>query len=428
MSAPPPIRFGTDGVRGPAGTWPITPEGADAIGQGLATWAGGDAAPRIVVIRDPRASGAALADAVCAGIARGGGVALRGGVLPTAAASCIIADLGLDAGVVLTASHNPWTDNGLKVMVRGGGKLLDPASLEACFGRAVPSGVAPGRVESLDQPAAAWHAALPDVDLAGLTVLLDAASGAGHVVAAEALRARGATVLRRDPTPDGRNINDGTGALHPPDPAEVRRAGADLAICLDGDADRVQLVDPDAGLLDGDDLLWLLGAGGSEPVVGTVMTNGGLEAALEGRLVRAPVGDRHVAEKMAEVGATIGAEPSGHVLFRDGMPTGDGLYAALRALQAVARRTGRLTPLPAGGWTRWPQVGTAVRFTGPRIDLAALHSLEGVRQSGQRAVVRYSGTEPKLRIMVEGMGTGSDAPAAHVERIAVEFRALLAAR
>ena len=132
------------------------------------------------------------------------------------------------------------------------------------------------------------------------------------------------------------------------------------------------------------------------------MTNG-VSAALEGRLVRAPVGDRHVAEKMAEVGATIGAEPLGHVLFRDGMPTGDGLCR--RAPGASGRRPphGPLTPLPAGGWTRWPQAGTAVRFTGPRID-PPRPQFEGARQSGQRAVVRYSGTEPKLRIMVEGMG------------------------
>jgi phosphoglucosamine mutase len=216
--------------------------------------------------------------------------------------------------------------------------------------------------------------------------------------------------------------------MHPPSAAEVAAAGADLCVCLDGDADRVVLVDPASGVLDGDDLLWLLSQGDDGPLVGTIMSNGGLEAALGDRLVRAPVGDRYVAERMAETGARFGAEPSGHVLFADGMPTGDGLYSALRALAAVARGGRPVQPLPVGGWTRWPQVNDAVRFTGPRVSLDLLRTLRAVRASGQRAVVRYSGTEPKLRIMVEGMGTGALAPARLVAEIAHEFRALLDAR
>ena len=147
-----------------------------------------------------------------------------------------------------------------------------------------------------------------------------------------ALEARGARVVRRGCSPDGHNINHNVGALHPPGVDEVRAAGAQLAICLDGDADRVALVCPEHGLLDGDDLIWLLRTRSPGPLVGTVMSNGGLEAALDGRLIRSPVGDAHVAEAMRETGASLGAEPSGHVLFADGMPTGDGLYAALRVL------------------------------------------------------------------------------------------------
>lgn len=421
------IRFGTDGVRGRAGTFPITPAGARAIGRGVATWARGSRAPTVLVIRDPRASGPMLEDAVCEGIAEQGGRALRGGVLPTAGASCALAQHGFDAAIVITASHNPWHDNGLKVLARGGGKVLDPAPLEAAI--ANPGAPQPGGdVQPWSGGPAAWAGALPTVPLHGLRVLLDCASGAAWHVAKDALEARGAVVVRRDPAPDGENINRGVGALHPPSASEVGAQGCDLAICFDGDADRVMLVDAQAGLLDGDDLLWLLGQAGSFPMVGTVMSNGGLEAALGGRLLRAKVGDRHVAALMKETGAPIGAEPSGHVLFADGIPTGDGMVAALRALQAV-RVNGVVTlPLPVGGWTRWPQAQASVRFTGSRVPLDGWPSLAAVGAAGNRFVVRYSGTEPKLRILVEGMGTGDCSPQAQVAAIAREFEERLAAR
>ena len=429
MTDPASIRFGTDGVRGAAGEWPITPAGARAIGKAVAIWAHqGGAVPQVLVARDPRESGPALEEAVVAGIIDGGARALVGGVMPTAAASCAIAAHGLAAGVVLTASHNPWSDNGLKVLVAGGSKLLRPAALEAVFGAARPPGLSAGSAGPLPDPLAPWRAAMPDLDLTGVTVLLDAASGAGYHAAVPVLEARGARVIRRDPAPTGHNINAGTGAMHPPTAAEVAATGADLCVCLDGDADRVVLVDPTSGVLDGDDLLWLLSQGSEGPLVGTIMSNGGLEAALGGRLVRAPVGDRYVAERMAESSARFGAEPSGHVLFADGMPTGDGLYSALRAMAAVAHGERARLPLPVGGWTRWPQVHHAVRFTGPRVPLDGLQTLDAVRRSGQRAVVRYSGTEPKLRIMVEGMGSGAQSPRSLVDEIAREFSALLDGR
>ena len=310
----------------------------------------------------------------------------------------------------------------------GGGKLTETAALEARFG--CPSPVEEeGSVHVLDDPAGPWRAAMPRVDLSGRTLLLDAASGAAWAVGPALLESLGARVLRRDPAPDGQNINDGVGAMHPPTPAELAERGADLALCLDGDADRIVLVDPVSGELDGDYLLWLLSRQDPRPVVGTILSNGGLGAALGPRLLRAAVGDRHVAALMAASGAACGAEPSGHVLFDDGMPTGDGLYSALRVLQAVADAAGRpALPLPVGGWTRWPQAGQNLRFSGPRVSLEAWSSVIACEQSCARPVVRYSGTEAKLRIMVEGQGQGYEAPAAWVDRIAADFQARLAAR
>lgn len=421
------IRFGTDGVRGIAGQYPIDAEGSARIGRGVASWAWGEAPPRVLIIRDTRKSGPELEAAVCRGIVSQGGVAVRGGVLPTAAASCALALHGLDAAVVLTASHNPWTDNGLKVLARGGGKVLDPAALEMAI--AAPRHPAQrGHVEDWSGGEDAWASFLPQVDLSGLRLLLDSASGAGFRVARTALLARGADVVQRDPLPDGENINQGTGALHPPSAAEVRERGCSLAICLDGDADRVMLVDGAAGLLDGDDILWLLSQGDSKPVVGTVMSNGGLEAALGERFHRAKVGDRHVAELMQRTSAPRGAEPSGHVLFSDGMPTGDGLYTALRVLGAVSAVRGSLLPLPTGGWTRWPQASESVRFSGERVPLDDWPSLRAVSEAGNRSVVRYSGTEPKLRVLVEGMGVGAEAPRVQVAAILAEFHKRLAQR
>ena len=425
MTTPPPIRFGTDGVRGPSGQWPITPEGARTIGVGLAAWLRSVASPTVLVGRDPRGSGPSLVAALLEGLSAGGVHARDLGVLPTAAVSCAVDALAASAGVMVTASHNPAADNGIKVLGPGGRKLgeREARALELCFQQGFD---APGgRIDAVERPTAPWRDRLPTVDLRGLTLMLDAAHGAGAGCAPEVLEALGATVVRRGCAPDGTNINAGVGALHPPSAEAVAAAGAQLAICLDGDADRVLLVCPESGLLDGDDVLWLLRTHTTGPLVGTVMSNGGLEAGLGGRLRRSPVGDAHVAAEMQQSGAQVGAEPSGHVLFADGLPTGDGLYTALRVLAAAAGSDGRpVLPLPSGGWDRWPVEQGSVRFSGPRIDLDQLESLDAARRAGNRLVVRYSGTEPKLRILVEGPA----APRAHVDAIAAEFRARLADR
>jgi phosphoglucosamine mutase len=280
---------------------------------------------------------------------------------------------------MITASHNLWEDNGVKVVGADGRKVFDPTPIEAAIGSPERTG---GRIAELADAARAWRDRLPRPDLRGRSILIDCAHGAATDHAPAFLESLGARVTRRGCSPNGRNINDGVGALHPP--SEIT---ADLAICLDGDGDRVALVDSARGVLDGDDLLYFLA--GEGPVVGTVMTNGGLEKALgAGRLVRAPVGDRFVAEAMRASGAWIGGEPSGHLLFADGLPTSCGLYTALRALAVPWRDK----------FHRLPQVTRNVRTT----TVGAAKEIADAERSGHRVIVRKSGTEPVVRVMVEG--------------------------
>ena len=388
MNSPPSIQFGTDGVRGPVGEWPLTPEGAEVIGCALGIWAGPNR--DVIIGMDTRESGPVLVEALSQGITRGGAHACLAGVLPTAGVSTAIVAHGAAAGAMVTASHNPWTDNGIKVMNSSGRKLEDIESMERLFGEA-PSGSL-GTCRHIEQPAKSWQQALPQVDLTGVKILLDCAHGSAHQLAPEALEQRGASLVRMGCSPNGKNINDGVGALHPPTPEDVLRADCDFAICLDGDADRVLLVEPSHGLINGDDFLWMLAGDGLTPVVGTIMSNGGLDAALQGRLIRAKVGDRHVAAAMTASSAALGAEPSGHILFSDGMPTGDGLYAALRLLGALPLRADGRPDLSRAcqGWNRWDQANRNLRFSGERIDLGALAEVERARSSGAaRASPRY---------------------------------------
>ncbi|RME24976.1 MAG: phosphoglucosamine mutase [Deltaproteobacteria bacterium] len=411
------IRFGTDGVRGPAGRFPLDAAGSFRIGRAVAAWIG--AGHEVVLGRDTRESGPDIAEALTAGLVAGGARVLDAGVLPTAAVSCAVAARARrdpDAvGVMVTASHNPWRDNGIKVLDRGGGKLLDPAPL----GRWLEDAPEPGggTVEPLPDPLAPWLAALPSIDLSGLHILLDCAHGAAAGCAPDALRARGARLRLRGCAPDGRNINEGVGSLHPP--ADL--GDADLAICLDGDADRVVLVDRRHGVLDGDDILWLLSRTIPGTVVGTVMTNGGLGAALGDRLVRTPVGDRFVAMAMQQHRALLGGEPSGHILLADGPPTACGLTTALRVLQASADDAGRPTlPLPVSGWTRWPQARHDLRRDVRQAPLPpSIAAARAATADGYRVLVRPSGTEPVVRIMVEG--PDADRAARHCAHIAEEL-------
>ena len=410
------IRFGTDGIRGPAGVYPLDPVGAAQIGRGLGAHLGGRGS--VVIGGDTRQSTPLLADALAAGLAAAGVVPLRAGVLPTAALSLLVPHLGAAAGVMITASHNPWPDNGVKIVGPDGKKADDDDAIEAAIEAAAgAAGPPPVEAQVVADPTGPWRAIMPRLDLRGLRILLDGAHGAAAACAPALLRDLGAAVIERGCAPDGTNINEGVGALHPP----TDLMGADLAICLDGDADRILLIDPTHGPCDGDDILAFLALDGEGPVVGTIMSNGGLEAAFGDRLLRAPVGDRHVAAQMIRSGARLGAEPSGHVLFADGPPTGDGLYAALRVLQALADPAGRpRLPLPVGRWTRWPQSSCNVRLRGERRPLTGLASVAAAEAAGNRVVVRYSGTEPLLRILVEGPRSPANDPAVHRAAIAAE--------
>ena len=421
----PSLRFGTDGLRGPAHQWPLDEHGALTVGLGLArVLCAATPQPVVLIGRDTRESGPSLVQALARGLRSGGAEPIDAGVLPTAALSALCVTRGAAAALMVTASHNPWTDNGVKVLGADGRKCTFSAALEQAFdaidAAALSACTGPAPLAADPDPLGPWRAAMPMVRLDGLRVMLDAAHGAASTCAPALLTARGAIVVTRGCTPTGRNINDGVGAVHPPSADAVRAAGCDLAICLDGDADRIALVDAEAGPLDGDDLLWLLCGTGNMPVGGTILCNGGLDAALGGRLLRSAVGDHALWQRMQSGGAPIGAEPSGHVLFTDGLPTGDGLYAALRVLLAVAGPDGRpRLPLPIGGWNRWAQASRTLP-AGRRPPLDALTSIPAAAAAGMRTVVRYSGTEPILRVQVEGP---SD-PGPWAEAIAEEFQRL----
>lgn len=393
------MRFGTDGIRGRAGL-EVTAELALRLGAAVVRTLG----PRVAVAEDGRPSGPMLEAAVIAGVAAAGGRATRLGVFPSPALSWHVARGDDHAGVMITASHNPASDNGLKVFLADGTKPGPAirAALEAALEDPLPCGV-PGRIEAADGGAAYVRAMLTALGggrwLAGRRVVLDTANGAAAGLAARVLVALGARVWTIGDG-EGSAINAGVGALHPEGlVAAVREQGADAGIALDGDGDRGVLVDADGTVLDGDALLWLAAGEGLDPpvVVGTVMTNAGLEAALAARgvrLVRTAVGDAEVAAGMAATGARVGGEPSGHLLFADGPPTADGLYAALRAL-----RGGPIAPRLAG---YRPTVQASAQMPRAGVDLARAAAAQAeLEAAGARVVVRPSGTEPVVRIMVE---------------------------
>lgn len=399
------MNFGTDGIRGRANV-EIGPELAMRLGNALV----GALGPRIGVARDTRPSGPMLVHATIAGICAAGGEAVDLGVLPTPGASAAIPRLGLDGAVVVTASHNPAHDNGLKALDRRGEKLEGEARahvearLRSTLVHAEPGSVTTAHDAGERYVAAVLEAVSRGRWLAGRTVVLDTANGASTGLAGRVLAALGARVIA---IADGDGaINDGCGALHPERcVAAVRAHGADAGIALDGDGDRGHVVLPDGRVLDGDAMLWLCAASaapeawGGAPVVGTVMTNAALEAALHARgirLVRTPVGDAHVAAGMRAIGAALGGEPSGHVLFADGLPTADGLLTALRALHPDPRGVAERL----AGFTPFAQASAAVRVPADRIP-ATTATAAALEADGARVVVRPSGTEPVVRLMVE---------------------------
>ncbi|HEV3034605.1 MAG TPA: phosphoglucosamine mutase [Solirubrobacteraceae bacterium] len=413
--------FGTDGVRGVAGEF-LTAELALALGR-AATRNTGVERPQVLVVRDTRESGEMLQAALAAGISSAGGDALLGGVLPTPAAPLLLGRYGFDLAVVLSASHNPYRDNGIKFFAGDGYKLSDESELaiERELGAVDDAGDAPpaiGRIRELrgapEDYLRELHVRFRELDLDGVDVLLDCANGATYQVAPEIFRRLGASVSVVADTPDGRNINAGCGSTHIDEMAQAVVAGGHaLGFAFDGDGDRVLAVDRHGVVVDGDELLALatlhLRASGrlsGDGVAVTVMTNYGFHAAMEREGVAVgttQVGDRYVLEELRARGWTLGGEQSGHIIDMGFNRTGDGIASALLTLEALAGRDlGERDAM-----SKLPQrlVNVRVRDRGA-LELAhdvnaAVREAERDLSGRGRVLVRPSGTEPLVRVMVE---------------------------
>jgi phosphoglucosamine mutase len=411
--------FGTDGVRGLAGEF-VTAELALALGR-AATEQTGAERPQVLIVRDTRESGEMLEAAMAAGVSAAGGDALLGGVLPTPAAPLLLGRYGFDLAVVLSASHNPFHDNGIKFFAGDGYKLTDDAehAIERLLDReAPPANAAIGRVRELrgapEDYLRELHTRFVDLDLSGIDVLLDCANGATYHVAPEIFRRLGATVSVIADEPNGRNINDDVGSTHVEALAErVVAGGHSLGFAFDGDGDRVLAVDREGNVVDGDELLALaalhLRANGrlsGDGVAVTVMTNYGFHSAMEQagvNVVTTSVGDRYVLEELRARDWALGGEQSGHIIEMGFNRTGDGIASALLTMEALAG--GDLSERHA--MAKLPQRLVNVRVR----DRDALSQAAGVDQAVQaaaqeltgrgRVLVRPSGTEPLVRVMVE---------------------------
>jgi phosphoglucosamine mutase len=440
--------FGTDGIRGEANVHPMTAEVALRCGQALGSLLRDGRLgrppvthgtllptqqahrPRVVMGKDTRASGYMFEQALCAGLASMGVDVMLTGPLPTPAVAFITSSMRADAGIVISASHNPYQDNGIKIFGHDGFKL--PDELERELERLIRTGVDPsalargegvGRATRIDDAKGRYivhlKGAFPDsLSLEGLRVVVDSAHGAAYAVTATALRELGASVVEIGAMPDGININDGVGSLHP---QMLQRAvvehRAHLGIALDGDADRVIVVDERGQVVDGDALMAVCAVEMAQrkalrgsAIVATVMSNTGLERCLRAHGIsveRVAVGDRHVVERMRARGLALGGEQSGHIVFLDHTTTGDGSVAGLHVLGAMLRAGKPLSEL-VSFFVRTPQEQVNVRIAQRK----PLEQLPGVQQAiadveralgaDGRVLVRFSGTEPKVRVLVEG--------------------------
>lgn len=420
--------FGTDGVRGEVGGPVINAEFAlrlgYAAGRVLAREHGSRSRPRVLIGKDTRLSGYMLESALEAGLSAAGIDTLLAGPIPTPAVAYLTRTLRLVAGIVISASHNPYQDNGIKFFSAQGMKLPDEieASIEAMLDEPVGcvGSDALGRARRLDDAAGRYiefcKSTFPnDLDLNGIQIVVDAAHGAAYHIAPHVFRELGAEVHAIGVQPDGFNINEGVGALYPEQLArEVQARGAHLGVALDGDADRLQMVDASGRIYNGDELLYAIvrermAAGPVAGVVGTLMTNYGFElqmAKLGIGFERAKVGDRYVLEQMQARNWLYGGESSGHLICLDRHTTGDGIIAALQVMTALCRSGNTLAewigdlrmypqkminvPLPAGmDWREHPGLA------------AARKAVEEELRGRGRVLIRASGTEPKLRLMAE---------------------------
>jgi phosphoglucosamine mutase len=427
--------FGTDGIRGVANRHPMTAEMAVRIGMALAQTCrqnGKKRRPQVVIGKDTRLSGYMLETALASGVISMGGDVLLCGPLPTPGVSFVTTSMRADAGVMISASHNPYRDNGIKVFGGDGFKLPDVQ--EAAIERLIAAGpelekrrVAPDRIgqahridDSLGRYVVELKHTFPRGErLDGLKIVIDAANGAAYRSAPLVFRELGADVVALNVRPDGRNINRSCGALHPERVcAEVRRAGARIGIALDGDADRVIVSDERGRVVDGDAIMAILatdmlrrGELAHRTLVVTVMSNLGLVKAIErvkGKLERTAVGDRYVVERLRAGGFNFGGEQSGHLIFLDHAPTGDGVLGALQLL-AVMLRDGRpLSALVSEVFHPYPQLLLNFKVKQkPPVDALSettrtIRAVERALGKDGRVLVRYSGTELLARVMVEG--------------------------
>ncbi|HWB82169.1 MAG TPA: phosphoglucosamine mutase [Nannocystaceae bacterium] len=419
--------FGTDGIRGEANAAPMTPETALRVGMAVAAHFG--EAGRVLVGKDTRLSGYMVESALASGLCAMGADVLFVGPIPTPGIAYLSRSMRASAGVVISASHNPFADNGIKLFAADGYKLPDDVELEleslmedGALDHRRARGAAIGRAWRIDDAAGRYITHLKQAfpasaDLLGMKIVIDCANGAAYKIAPTVLEELGAKVITIGVDPDGLNINAGVGAMHPEVLCQkVVETGADLGIALDGDADRAVFSDERGNLVDGDAILAMCARdlhqraelrGGA--VVATVMSNLGLERSLAEvgvGLQRTPVGDRYVVEAMRGGGYNLGGEQSGHLVFIDHSTTGDGMVAALQVL-TIMRRTGSPISRLAGVMTAVPQLMQSIKVA-RREPLEKLVGLSKIirqielelRDRG-RVLVRYSGTEPKIRVMVE---------------------------
>jgi phosphoglucosamine mutase len=423
--------FGTDGVRGVANEEPMTGEMAMQIGRATTyLFRNKKGRHRIVLGKDTRLSGYMLETALAAGICSMGGDVLLVGPLPTPGIAFMTVDMRADAGVVVSASHNPFYDNGIKIFSGEGFKLPDTLEKkieEHIFSGELeglrPTGTAVGKAFRIDNAAARYATFLentfPDhLTLKGLKIVVDCAHGAAYRVTPIVLGELGAEVSCVGIEPDGENINLNCGSLYPELISRlVVEQGADLGLTLDGDADRVIFADHTGRVIDGDHLMAICaldmmreGTLKKRTLVATVMSNMGLELVLKeagGTMVRAPVGDRYVMEELLNGGYNLGGEQSGHIIFLDHNTTGDGMITALQVL-AIMQKTGASLAELAAVMVTFPQIQRTVKVKEKK-DLSLLSPIQRMIKDYQKALgsrgrilVRYSGTEPVLRIMIEG--------------------------
>lgn len=421
--------FGTDGIRGRSNVFPITPDFAMKVGMAAGVaFRRGDYRHRVVIGKDTRLSGYMIESALQAGFTSVGVDVLLVGPMPTPAVAHITRSMRADLGVMISASHNPYDDNGIKLFAPDGFKLSDEVELEIerLLDSDLTRGFAPsaeiGRAKRIDDAQARYiefakRTVNRGLSLEGMRVVIDCANGAGYKVAPEALWELGAEVVRIGVEPNGVNINKDVGSTAPAAlVAKVRETRADVGVALDGDADRVIIVDEKGQMVDGDQLMAVVAASWAEDgrlsapgLVSTVMSNLGFErylASIGLTLERTPVGDRYVVERMRAQGYNLGGEPSGHIVLSDYATTGDGLVAALQLL-AVVRKADRPVSEVCHRFEPLPQILKNVQYKAGRplddegVRAAIANATERLGSDG-RLVIRPSGTEPVIRVMAEG--------------------------